>query len=871
MRAKSRRSVFQAAALGLFLTLPAARAAATSNNLLASPWQAVVDTTKKVTEIALAQDPAGLSVTVKNLADNRIETGPHLHLHLAAAQDWRGYQTLKCRMRLTSDAAPVMAGGKDLSFCFYDAQTRHEMLDVPVQQTVDTHLAAGEWQDLTLNLRPLGRSAVTDADIYLRVQPYGITHTYKIEISKFELVKDDRPMFDGKGMSAALSGGGGEPLQKLATGDGLQLQVAKNGSLTGLTIGGKEIGSAAQPGGVLVRDNASDAPPTLVGGTVKAAGNAIVQQATLDPLGLKVESRYQSEGNRVHVSFKATNLRKETRYLTLYFALPLQKKAWSWGQDINGSVAIPEQSARPYEENTVQYPFATLTTPEAGVALAIPLDQPRNYRLAYNEQTGLFYAAFDVALTDLTTSAGKSLNEVTCDAYVYTFDPQWGFRAALQGYYDAFPQWFTKRVKRDGGWEIERIRKPGYTHEEILASGCRFAWEQAPDATAVWQHQNGILNTIYISPKYMNFGMADLAPSDDAARARLQALAAGDEAEWKKIEPLQYTQNYAVTPYAVQHGLKAYHQLLAQACLASGVWTADGKLPLDVGYRDWIGDNGLSMHISSNVEPAIPHGRGQLAFDLMDAIARSYHEKIGLAPDGWALDSYVCDDQLDYRAENFRYASVPLTFGRDELQPVSMIRLTMASWIDALARRSRPKDEVIFGNLVGNFTFSVPQLDIFGSEASWVHDPAFLRAMAYHRPVTSLLYTPKPDLQIFFDFLYGIYPGRGIVQKQYEEVVPVLDQITPAGWEPVTRAVTDAPRVRVERFGSGDHCYLVFHNNDPAARAFQVTVDAKALQADFQKAAVLFGPQQGQTVAATRGVFSLHLGARETGVVRLLP
>jgi hypothetical protein len=870
MKQMPRRFVFRAAALGFFLALHAARAAAPSNDLLASPWQAVVDTTKKVTEIALAQDKAGLSVTVKNLADNRIETGPHLHLHLAAAQDWRGYQTLKCRMRLTSDAAPVIAGGKDLSFCFYDAQTRHEMLDVPVQQAVDAHLAAGEWQDLTLNLRPLGRAAITDADIYLRVQPYGITHTYKVEISQFELVKDDRPMFDGKGMSAVLSGGGGEMLENLGLSHGLQVQVGRNGGISGVTVNDHEIGNAAQAGGFLVRDNASDAPPVAVGGHVEAPlKGAVTQSADLDALGLHVESRYGMENGRIRISLKATNLRKDTRYLTLYFALPLQKKAWSWGNDINGSVAIPAGSTRPYEENTVQYPFATLTTPEAGIALAVPLDQPRNYRLAYNEQTGLFYAAFDVALAPITTSAGKSLNDVTCDAYIYAFDPHWGFRAALQAYYDAFPQWFTKRVKRDGGWDIERIRKPGYTHEEILASGCRFAWEQAPDATAVWQHQNGILNTIYISPKYMNFGMADLVPSDDAARARLQALAAGDEAEWKKIEPLHYTQNYAETPYAVQHGLKAYHQLLAQACLASGVWTADGKLPLDVGYRDWIGDSGLSMHISSNVEPAIPHGRGQLAFDLMDAIARSYHEKIGLAPDGWALDSYVCDDQLDYRAENFRYASVPLTFARDGLQPVSMIRLTMASWIDELARRSRPQNEVIFGNLVGNFTFSVPQLDIFGSEASWVHDPAYLRSMAYHRPVTSLLYTPKPDLQIFFDFLYGIYPGRGIVQKQYEEVVPVLDQITPAGWEPVTHARADAPRVRVERFGSGDHCYLVFHNNAPAARAFQVTVDGKALGTAAQKATVLFGPQKGQTVAAANGSLPFQLGSRETCVVKL--
>jgi len=861
------------AVLGLALLAGKAFAqapAAPSANLLTYKWQASADTSKKTTEIALTQGTAGLAVTVKNLQGNYVETAPHLTVNLGAAQDWRGYQTLKCRMRLTSDTPMVTNGGKPIAFCFYDQKTRHEMLNIPVQQLVPYHLAGNDWQDITLNLRPLGRSTMTDLDIYLYILPYGVNHTYKVEISKFELVKDDRPMFDGKGMSAALSGGGGEPLQKLATGDGLQLQVAKNGGITGLTIGGKEVGSATQPGGVLIRDNASDVPPTVVGGTVKSEGGAITQQATLDPLGLKVESRYQSEGNRLHVSFKATNLRKETRYLTLYFALPLQKKAWSWGKDINESVAIPADSTRPYEVSTIQYPLATLTTPEAGVALALPLDKPRTYRLAYNEQTGLFYAAFDVALTDLTTSAGKSLNEADFDVYLYQVDPQWGFRAALQSYYAAFPQWFTKHTKRDGGWEIDRIRVPGYTKEEILASGCRFAWEQHPNAMWPWQTANGILNTIYVEPEYIQLSMSDIEPSDAAALNRLNNLTQGDDAEWAKMTKLSYTQRYANTVYTAQHGLRGYHQLLGQAAYVSGAWRADHKPELGVGFgREWIGENGSGMMIPCNLDPQIPGGRGQAAITLLESEAQGYADQKKLRTDGWSLDSYVCDDTWDYKTDNFRYSSLPLAFEQDHLDPAVPIRLTMASWIKDLAKRDQPSGKVTFGNVVGNITFSVPYLDIFGSEEGWVTNPAYLRAMAYHRSMTYLPYTPKPDLDVFFNFLYGVYPGRGLAQEQYLKVVPILDTITPAGWEPVTHARADAPHVRVERFGSGKTCYLVFHNNDPAAKAFQVTVDGKALGTAGQKATVLFGPQKGQTVAAANGALPFQLGSRETCVVKL--
>jgi hypothetical protein len=853
----------RAAALGLLASLAAGAAGAEpSTDLLQYPWHVSTSTPNK-TEIALAHEGATVVYTLKNLQGNRDETFPHMTIDLGAAQDWRGYRTLKCRMRLTSDAPSIMAGGKDLMFCFYDGQTRHEMLNIPVQQGVSVHLKGGEWQDVTLNLRPLGRAEVGVVDLYTYIAPYGITHQYKIEVAQCELVRDNRPVFDGEGMSGPLSGGGGEPLKKLATSDGLQLQVAKDGGVTGLAIGGQEIGGAGEPGGVLVRDHASEAPPVAVRGETRAEGDALIQRATLDPLGLKVESRYQAEGDRIHVSLKATNLRKDTRLLTLYFALPLQKKAWSWGKDINQTVAIPADSQRPYEEATAQYPLACLTSPDAAVALAIPLDQPRNYRLAYNEPTGLFYAAFDVALTDLKNPDGHSLNEAACDVYLYPADPRWGFRSALQNYYAAFPQWFVKRTKRDGGWEIGR---PKLTPEQVIASGCRFSWGTAPDLAA-WNTQNGILNTVYIEPEYIQISMTDLQPSDAAALERLKNLAAGDAAEWKKIEHLHYTVSGSGDPYAKAHGLQPYHQMLAQAALGSGLVTADGRPSLGVGYRGgWIGENGLAMMVPCNLDPQIPHGRGQAASALLEASARAHAVENHVTTDGWALDSYVCDDSFDYQANNFRYSPFPITFEQGGTQPAVPIRLTMAAWARELAAST---GKLLFGNVVGNITFSVPYLDIFGSEEGWVTNPAYLRSMAHHKSMTYLPYTPKPDLDVFFNFLYGVYPGRGLVQEQYEKMVPVLDTITPAGWEPVTDAVTDAPHVRVERFGSGKTCYLVFHNNDPAAKAFQVTADAQALQTTGQKVTVLFGPQKGQEIAATHGAFPLQLGSRETCVVKL--
>ena len=853
---------------GLIALSLVAGAHAATTDLLQYKWQSYIASAPEKTTATLVQDKEGIAFTVKNLADNRVDTGPHLNVSLGGARDWRGFQTLHCRMRLTSDVPAVVAGGKDLTFSFGDEKTRRELQDIPVQQNIVYHLKGGDWQEFTLNLRPLGRAAITGVDLWTRILPYSLTHEYKIEIAKCEVVQADGPVFDGEGMSDAFPGGGGSAAKPLATGDGLQLRLAADGGVAGLGIGDQEIGSTTAAGGVLVRDHASQAPPTPAGGRLTPDGNGAVEVSDLPKLNLHFENHYQVEGNRIHVSIHAANLTKETRLLTLYFALPVQKKAWSWGRDINRSEAIPADSTRPYDDNTVQYPLATLTTPEAGVAVALPLDQPRNYRLAYNEQNGIFYAAFDVALADITTAAGKSLNEADCDVYLYQIDPAWGFRSALQAYYAAFPQWFVKQVKRDGGWDAERCRVPGYPNEELLASGCRFAWEQQPDDEAVWQSKNGILNTIYICPQYLGLSMTEFhAVSYDLALDRLKKTAAGDDAEWEKLKQSSYTMGYASRPYAKEHGVKAYHQLLAQSGLASSIYTEDGTIPLDLEDTDWMGGYGLS--VSCNLEPQIPNGRGQAAFTLLDSEATGYTEK-GLQPDGWALDCYTCDDVYDYRAENFRYASLPLTFAPDHAQPAAMMRLTSAVWIRALAERSHPKGQIVFPNLIGNYTFSAPYTDVFGTEGGNVEDPAYMRAMAYRRPVTYLPYTPKPDADTFFNFLYGAYPGRGLVQAQYVAMVPLLDQLTAAGWEPLTYATSDAPKLRIERFGSGDHCYLVFYNADAQAVRVHVTVDGAKLGHPFQKATVLFGPQKDKEIPlAEGGIFPLQMAGRQTWVVRL--
>jgi len=869
--------------LGLFVLFAIAGAAAADDaaaplsvNLLKSKWTGAGSTEGKTTT-TFSQDENGVSYTVKNFNNNTNDTGPHLDVPVSA-RDGRAFQTLKLRMRLTSDLKAIMANGKLMTFSFYDNKTKRELNAVGIQQNLDVQVNAGDWQDISINIRQIGRSQMGGITIWPRLLPYGVNHEYKMEISRCELVGAADPVFDGEGMSGPLAPASSPSAQQLTTKDGLGLKLGQDGSIAGLMQGDRDIGNGARSGGILVRDHANNAPPVPAGGSLRPGNGGLAQTADLPKLNLHVEGRYQVEGNLIHLSMKAVNLTKENRFLTLYFAIPLQAGAWTWWSDMNNGQLVGGQDVAGadgqkapgpfYEETTDRYPLAAMTSPDAGVALAIPLDQPRNYRLEYNEATGLLYVAFDVALADIATPSGGSLNEVSCEAYLYACDPQWGMRSALQTYYTAFPQWFTKHVKRDGGWEMSGARG-GMTPEHIIASGCRFDWTTEPNEQWTWNAQNGVLNGIYVEPEYVQLSMTDVDPSDENALNRLNKLSVGDTEEWKKIEHLHYTGAYKDEPYSQEHGLLAYHQMLAQAALVSGLVTADGKPSLGVGYRGgWIGENGLGMMVPCNLDPQIPHGRGEVAYELLESKAKGYLDSKKLVTNSWSLDSYQCDETYDYKKENFTYSPFPLTYERDHAQLAVPVRLTMAAWIKGLAERSLP-DKVIFGNLIGNYTFSAPYLDIFGTEGGSVEDPAYMRAMSYRRPMTYLPYTPKPDLDVFYNLLYGAYPGRGIIQAQYDAIVPLLDQLTEAGWEPLTYAKSDAPKVRVERFGSGDHCYLVCYNTDPATGRCHVTLDKAGLKGDFQKATALFGSQKGHETPITEGTFSVQLTAHQTTVFKL--
>jgi hypothetical protein len=716
---------------------------------------------------ASAQAPAeleivpdeGVPLAAELTADGGDESFPRLGITFPQPQDWRSFDKIRIRIRVVS--ADPRVEGKPLNFVFYDENTRIENApgNPALQQGVRIHAATGQWVETDIPLREIRRSSIRTIDVYLYENPPAVEHRCRVEIARLELVGPDSAatFFDGRSYQDEKLALAGQPeVRKVGTGDGLTLSVDGSGGVTAVELDGKRFdGAGTGFGGFLLRD----------------AATADLPKRRLE--GLEFTPTYTARGGYLEMSGVLTNHRGGDRFVTAYFVLPVSNSAWQWGESI--SAAEVPHPAPAFELVHAKYPLSALSLPgAAGLSLAVRMDEPVRYRLVYNPKLKLYFAAFDLALT-------PEKPEAAFRVILYRHDPTWGFRSALQRYYDFFPQFFEKKVSIDGGWGVWRQEPPT---EEDLASGFAYSWGPAMKPKVLQAQQRlGILNLPYIEPEYWQMSLGDMnSASNGQALDRLRKIAAGDGVEWERFAALRYTAtdssgHHRRTSFAPRE----FYRELATATLNSLAGAPDGSMPAAVAKRIWIGDSGLGAMFPCNLDPDIPGGKGR--FNTQVAIRTMFEdqEKVtGARMDGLSLDCFL-GAAPDFRREHFRYLQGPLAFYETPvgLRPGISGEWGSVDWMRDLKQQSWWGGRVLMANLVDSgggdrLAFSAPYLDIFGLEHAWVPDPDFLRSMARNKPVTDLPYSPREPWVASYLQVHGIFPGEGHDRVLMKKLAPVL-------------------------------------------------------------------------------------------------
>ena len=563
-----------------------------------------------------------------------------------------------------------------------------------------------------------------------------------------------------------------------------------------------------------------------------------------------------NRGDYVEVNGELEYLDTGTSALTLRIIFPVNGTHWKWFTGLDSSYTMKPDSiyADLVSANTVLppdgalngktlgdggygdavgrgkmsfYPLVATSADGKGEALGVDLSVPMVYRLKADKRA--LVAEFDMATSPLTY---KFPNRSFFKLSRFTFDAGWGMRAALKQYYSVYPESFKKRVTEEGIWlpftplrKIHNWDDFGFAyHETSWGSTDQKNGRKVPSITS--DKGSGVLSFQYTEPW------------------DIQLPIQSDEVGYKQLLSSQ------IIP-------KAKKTLLDVSATEdkNGLWQIRRlKTP-------WF-KSGWAVSITTNCNPDI-FGESRYRDILKDEIEPA----VKLNVDGIYFDSMEWNwhNDLNYRGAHFEYTNYPLTFSKDVDRPAIWNFTSEFEIMKKVADEMHSQGKLVMGNGHAWNPFAAANLDLFGAELSWYssgdHDTRaldFKRAISFQKPIVFLLneglndtaFTrfPYKGYVIYFEKLltYGFFPSffsedassdpywQDSIKVEkgrpfFKKYIPIIKQISQAGWQPVTYATTGASTIRIERFGARKTLFFTVRNNGKTDADCIISLDLQAL------------------------------------------
>jgi hypothetical protein len=603
-----------------------------------------------------------------------------------------------------------------------------------------------------------------------------------------------------------------------------------DGGIESLQVAGRELTSSGQSGFV-VRDMAA---PSVTLGFVPGPGMATDSATFLGvchEAGLAIEARFLAEPGCISVSGRIRDTRHADRAITLSFALPVEAAGWRWGDDIRRHRIIGRSGRYEYTEAAgcgsgamSLYPLGAIWDEATGLALAIDMAHPAQFRIGYSGEDRTLSVHYDFGLVPETERCPGGAEFAFV---IYRFDPEWGFRAAFQKLTDLFPAAFAVRSRNQGIWMP-------FTDIGTLPAWQDFGFRyHEAGKDHAFDRRNGILPFRYTELMTWWMAMEPGVPrTDESAREVHKSIA---------------------------HGPEGRQRELAQALDTSAMEDANGRRVVAFHNFPWC--NGAVWAL--NPSPFLPGQPTGASVLWSEQIKARTHGAASLLAGEYldSLEGYTTPD-LNYRREHFRTTTVPLSFDAATGRPALFKGLAVFELTRWMSEEMHRMGKLLFANGVPyRFPFLVAYLDIMGTETVWLDEqgnyrPAsdaqmsLWRTLSYRKPYLLLQNTrfnaftadmvEKYFLRCLF---YGIFPSMfsaNASESRYWEnpawyerdrphfrrYLPLIKRVAEAGWNPITLATVDNPGIFVERFGTDetDDTYLTLMNGTSATQTGRVSL-----------------------------------------------
>ena len=518
-----------------------------------------------------------------------------------------------------------------------------------------------------------------------------------------------------------------------------------------------------------------------------------------------------------------------------------------WSRDTHVSTMIGNDPP----PTLTYFPFHGLVLPgkNAGIAMAVSPNEPTIFEFGYEENA---YYVLNLKLGLSGLASGRLKHRAYFEILLYRIDPEWGFRAVTQRYYQLHTQWFRRRAMKNGMWLFYRPN----------ADEVPNPWDYAyhADTKDGWKQdtRHGVMNLPYYLPGQREF-------------TRLPEMPESYDDQMKMLEYHRQDYTRQISPKTVYKIVNLDRELI----LSSGVYDHEQK------YRTFTRDTswgGASLTFVINPDPDLYVDRpdvtmGKVTLEWARWMLDHILEIRGLMIDslfGWGR-------YFNCRKDHFPYAKISLTYDPDSKHPAISNQFAHQELLWALKEMLLPLNKLLMGNGLrpGRF-FNGMELDVLTCEnpvRSARENPImgadlvgggeseetglislqyrnliFSRILAYQKPYLIVDHHPEDweDIETVETFwkvglFFGIFPGfnwqyqidPGFYEKHriiIDRYCPLLKQICKAGWEPIPYANSDSSRVWVERYGEMERgLYLALMNTSDSEANTVITLQPDPL------------------------------------------
>jgi len=568
-----------------------------------------------------------------------------------------------------------------------------------------------------------------------------------------------------------------------------------------------------------------------VRGTLRQKQKGVYQfDGGVGELQIKLAALFTCQAGNLRVDAELEDESGEDRAVAVAFRLPFDASGWTWHDDTVDKRTISEPMLY---ENVYQcesgegrcsiYPLGVLSGKKEGLTIALPLSQgPRVFLVGYDEENKWAYLNFYFGLT---SRARKWPSRAAFSFVLFHHDPDWGFRSALQRYYDFFPESFRKRLPFEGYLNYANLERFDLkTHKLHVSGTVTGAYEDASD------FGDGFRFLWHLHGCY-DFRMV---PTE-------QREMLSDETVWELLRKMVEEEKRQPRYYCP-----------TEETIKKIVLDHNGRIRYIADTQYWEPHQGYNhtdkpgwgLNFRVNEDPEVSPVLAQKTREVLEEFAKEgTHRPFEACLTADAIEGYFGNTHgLDYRPEHIAVTDLPLTFGERTLIPAipnTIWDLHQTVWYPL----SEKFQVATYGNANGyEQVFILPFVDVPMIEWDW--DPArpgrferFCRIVARHKIWRFWRTCGKGEddpesVELHFrrGLAYAIYPAvyplktPETYRAHFRQFVPAINALSTAGWEPVTWAQTDNADVVVERYGSFSNDNLHFTLRNYAAHPATVVL-----------------------------------------------